>query len=178
VVVAAAIWLWPWPWSRADGPVAASGGVVAAGSIRVAVLPFRPHGMGSDDEGLSEGVAQLLSLNLGELTSMEAVDHRSVLQYWEKGGLKRTPALDPGSLSSLAGALGATTIVLGDVHASGEELRIVADLVDARSGALLAQADVRGSRDGLFELLEALTLALASEMGLPADSSAAGGTNR
>ncbi|MEE9132891.1 MAG: BTAD domain-containing putative transcriptional regulator [Gemmatimonadota bacterium] len=171
VVVAAAIWLWPW--SRADGPVAASGGTVAAGSIRVAVLPFRPHGLGSDDAGLSEGVAQLLSLNLGEMTAMSAVDHRSVLQHWEASDLSQASALNPGPLSSLADALGATTIVLGDVHASGEELRIVADLVDARSGALLARADVRGSRDGLFDLLEALTLALASEMGLPADSSAA-----
>jgi len=174
LVVVVALGVWFWPWSPAEGPAAASTETVAAGSIRIAVLPFTPHGLGSDDEGLSQGIAQLLSLNLDELSSIEAVNHRAVLRYMETRGFDSSSALDPGSLSLLAEDVGASTVLLGDVHASGDQLRIVADLMDAGAGATLARADVRGSRDGLFALLDELALALASSLGLPADASTAG----
>ena len=170
VVVIAAVWLWPW--AGPEGPAAATTReTVAAGSIRVAVLPFTPHGLGSDDEDLSVGVAQLVSLNLDAYNSIDAVSHRAVLQYLETRELDPTSVNDPASLSALAADIGATTVLLGDVHSSGDQLRIVADLVDSNTGAVLAQANVRGSRDALFELLDELTSALSGALGLPADSS-------
>jgi len=173
IVAVVLVGVWFWPWSPAEGPAAASSETVAAGSIRVAVLPFTPHGLGSD-EGLSQGIAQLLSLNLDELSSIEAVNHREVLRYMEASDIHSSSVLDPGSLSLLAEDVGASTVLLGDVHASGDQLRIVADLMDARTGATLAGADVRGSRDGLFALLDELALALASSLGLAADTLTAG----
>jgi DNA-binding SARP family transcriptional activator/TolB-like protein len=168
MVVIAVVWLWPW--AGPEGPAAATRGTVAAGSIRVAVLPFTPHGVGADDGELSVGVAQLVSLNLDSHNSIEAVSHRTVLQVMEARGLDPASANDTSQLSAFAGDIGATTILLGDVHASGDQLRIVADLVDSGTGAVLGEADVRGSRDALFELLDELTVALTVALGISADT--------
>ena len=168
VIVIAAVWLWPW--AGPEGPVAAARETVAAGSIRVAVLPFTPHGLETDDGELSVGVAQLVSLNLDAHNSIDAVSHRTVLQVMEARELDPGSVNDTSQLSSLAADIGATTILLGDVHASGDQLRIVADLVDSGTGTVLAQANVRGSRDALFELLDELTATLAVALGLPADT--------
>jgi len=168
VIVIAAVWLWPW--AGPERPVAAARETVAAGSIRVAVLPFTPHGLETDDGELSVGVAQLVSLNLDAHNSIDAVSHRTVLQVMEARELDLASVNDTSQLSSLAADIGATTILLGDVHASGDQLRIVADLVDSGTGTVLAQANVRGSRDALFELLDELTATLAVALGLPADT--------
>ncbi|NIQ52079.1 MAG: hypothetical protein GWN71_00935, partial [Gammaproteobacteria bacterium] len=145
VAVALAILVWPW---RSEGP---AGGreAVTAESMRVAVLPFTPHGFGADEEGLSEGAAQLVALGLETRGSLEVVPHRRVLAAWERAGLSGARAFNAESLSALAGELGATSLVLGDLHASGDELRIVAELVGSRAGAVLARADIRGPRDSL-----------------------------
>ncbi len=164
VVVIAAVWLWPR--ARSEQPAAAASETVAAGTLRVAVLPFTPHALGSDDENLSAGVAQLVSLNLGAHNSIDAVGHRAVLQAMQAHELDPTSVNGPASWGALAAGVGATMLVLGDVHASGGELRIVADLVDAESGAVLAQANVRGPRDSLFELLDDLCSDLVTELGI------------
>ncbi|NIQ58966.1 MAG: hypothetical protein GWN71_38125, partial [Gammaproteobacteria bacterium] len=54
--------------------------------------------------------------------------------------------------------------VLGDIHASGDELRIIAELVNGRNGAVLARADVRGPRDSLFDMLDTLALSLTENL--------------
>jgi len=166
VVVVAAVWLWPW--AGPAGPAAATTETVAAGSIRVAVLPFTPHGLSADDGELSVGVAQLVSLNLDAYNSIDAVGHRAVLRMIEAREFDSASVNDPSSLSAFAEEVGATTLLFGDVHASGEQLRIVADLVDPVSGAVLVQANVRGSRDDLFDLLDELSSVLAAGLGAPA----------
>ncbi|NIQ58965.1 MAG: hypothetical protein GWN71_38120, partial [Gammaproteobacteria bacterium] len=50
VVAVLAVVFWPW---RGDGPGGAGDVVVTAEAMRVAVLPFAPHGLGEDDDGLS-----------------------------------------------------------------------------------------------------------------------------
>ncbi|NIN70782.1 MAG: hypothetical protein GTO46_02375 [Gemmatimonadetes bacterium] len=161
VVAVLAVVFWPW---RADGPGGAGDEVVTAEAMRVAVLPFALHGFAGDDEGLSAGVAQLLALNLEEFGSQEIVPHHTVLEIWERDGYVGTLTFSAESLGVLAGHMRATSLVLGDIHASGDELRIVAELVGGRTGAVLAGADVRGPRDSLFDMLDALALSLAENL--------------
>ncbi|MGD2152429.1 MAG: BTAD domain-containing putative transcriptional regulator [Gemmatimonadales bacterium] len=172
MVVAAVLAVVFWPW-RGDGPGVAGDEVLAAESMRVAVLPFALHGFGNDDEGLSAGVAQLLAINLEELGSLEIVPHHTVLDVWERGGLSGATALTAESLAVLAVNMQATSLILGDLHASGDEFRIVAELVGGRTGEVLARADVRGPRDSLFGLLDELALSLAADLSARADTTEA-----
>jgi DNA-binding SARP family transcriptional activator/TolB-like protein len=170
VVVLLAVWLWPRP--GAERPMVASMGETPAGLTRIAVLPFTPHGLGSDEDGMSVGVAQLLSLNLNELSAIETVAHRSVLQRWQSSERSPGSMMVPDSLRALGDALGAGALVMGDVHANGGEVRVVADVLDARTGAVLAQEHVRGPRDSLFTLLDDLALSLGGWLDAQVDSSA------
>jgi len=170
VVAVLAVVFWPW---RGAGPGVAGDEVVAAEDMRVAVLPFALHGFGNDDEGLSAGVAQLLAINLEELGALELVPHHAVLDVWERGGLSGATAFTAESLAVLAVNMQATSLILGDLHASGNEFRIVAELVGGRTGVVLAAADVRGPRDSLFGLLDELALSLSSDLSARADTSGA-----
>jgi DNA-binding SARP family transcriptional activator len=167
VVAVLAVAFWPW---RGDGPGGAGDEVLTAESMRVAVLPFAPHGFGDDDEGLSVGVAQLLSLNLEDSGSLEIVPHHTVLEMLEGGGAGGAASFSAESLGVLAVHMQATTLVLGDLHAGGDELRLVAELVGGQTGAVLARANVRGPRDSLFAMLDALAVSLLEDMRAAADS--------
>jgi TolB-like protein len=167
LVAGLAVVFWPW---RGDGPGGAGDAVVTAEAMRVAVLPFAPHGLGEDDDGLSVGVAQLLALNLEGLGSLEVVPHHLVLETWERDGFGGMTVFTAESLGMLAGHMQATSLVLGDIHASGDELRIVAELVGGGTGAVLARADVRGPRDSLFALLDELAVSLAGDLNAGGDT--------
>jgi DNA-binding SARP family transcriptional activator/TolB-like protein len=167
VVAALAVVFWPW---RTAGPGGAGDEMVMGGTTRVAVLPFTPHGFGDNDDGLPVGVAQLLAINLEELGSLEVVPYHTVLEVWEGGGFAGATTFSAESLGVLAGRMQATALVLGDLHASGDELRIVAELVGGRTGAVLARADVRGPRDSLFGMLDGLALLLAEDFQMVEDS--------
>jgi DNA-binding SARP family transcriptional activator len=167
VVTVLAVAFWPW---RGEGPGAAGDEVLAAESTRVAVLPFALHGFVGDDEGLSAGAAQLLAVNLEDLGLLEIVPYHRVLEVLERDGLNGATAFSAESLGVLAANMQATSLVLGDLHAGGDEYRIMAELVSGRTGAVLAQADVRGPRDSLFGMLDALALALAEDLQSAADT--------
>jgi DNA-binding SARP family transcriptional activator/TolB-like protein len=170
VVVTGLLGVWLWPRGTTERPLAAAAGSLASGELRVAVLPLTPHGLGADDEGLSAGVAQLLSLELNDAEGVTTVPHHSVVQHWQAGGAAAASVLDSGSLNALAEELQANAILVGDLHASGRELQVVAEILEAGSGSLLAEAHVRGPRDSLFTLLDDLTLALTRQLRPSPDS--------
>ncbi|HSG82150.1 MAG TPA: BTAD domain-containing putative transcriptional regulator [Gemmatimonadota bacterium] len=158
VVAVSAILIWP----RTEGAGdlgATADAVSAASGLRVAVLPFRIHGSRPDSEGLADGVAQLLSLDLDGQASISTVGHLQVLQA--VGDVRADVApRDVLSMRQLAGDLGATAFVVGDIHRAGNDVRIVAEMIDAQTGALLGRADARGPRDGLFDLIDQLIVGL------------------
>ncbi|NIS67023.1 MAG: hypothetical protein GTO05_18020, partial [Gemmatimonadales bacterium] len=108
LVVAVVVTVLLWPRGEPEVSLDAAAGELAAGELRVAVLPFTPHGMGVDDEGLPVGVAQLLNLQLEQLGVVEMVAHRAVLQHWGESGLATAGGFNPSTLKSLAEALGAS----------------------------------------------------------------------
>jgi DNA-binding SARP family transcriptional activator len=127
-------------------------GDFTAEDVRIAVLPFRSHGMGPDDLGLSDGIAQLLSLNLSERADLETVDYRLVEQRWLAGGYSSASGLRTGVMNEFAAGVGASALLVGDVHASG------------------TGAAVRGHRDSLFVLLDLLAASLAESLRTATDS--------
>ncbi len=152
-----------WPWSL-GGPGGGREELISAGAMRVAVLPFAPHGEGSGDRDLSVSVAQLVSVNLETVGASQVVPHRAVLEVCERYGCVGGTVFDVESLSAISDELGATSLVVGDVHASGDQLRIVAELVGGGTATALARADVRGPRDSLFALLDELAGSLAESV--------------
>ena len=175
-----AIWLWPEQnvFSAAGG---ALDGVVAAEAREIAVLPFRIETSGTSTTESGPALAELLSVNLDGLGAIRTLDYRTVLQAWEGSRLSRQNIQASADLAEFARSLGATALLTGSVHANGDEMRIVADLVSTATGELLTRADVRGPRDEFFDLTDRVTLELLAGVwtatDIPAPRAAATGTS-
>ncbi len=165
-VLALALWLWPRNGTEIRAGAPATG---AAGSWRIAVFPFNPHGLSAEDEGRPEGVAQLLALDL-EREGVVIVPYRQVLRAWSLRTDEGASALGFEDLRSLAVELNGNGIVIGDIHASGPEYRIVAELYQSEGGERLARVDVSGLRDSTFVLVRQLAVALAEALRPPSDA--------
>jgi DNA-binding SARP family transcriptional activator/TolB-like protein len=123
----------------------------------VAVLPFAVSG-GPGVEYLRQGMVDLLSTNLDGAGALRTVDPRAVLA--STGGSSGV-ALDPERARAIARRFGAGLLVLGEVVAAGERLRISAALYDQRQGARpLGQTVVEGKPTELFALVDRLAAQL------------------
>jgi TolB-like protein/tetratricopeptide (TPR) repeat protein len=98
-----------------------------AGPPIVAVLPFAAEGAGGDSQFFADGIHDDLLAQLSRLGSLRVISRSSVQGYRDTDQ----------SAESIGQALGAGMIVEGVVRVLGSQLRMTAQLVDARSGALL-----------------------------------------
>ncbi|HEX2781431.1 MAG TPA: tetratricopeptide repeat protein, partial [Gemmatimonadaceae bacterium] len=125
-----------------------------ASTNAVAVLPFEVRGSG-DVAYLREGMTDLLSTNLDGAGALRSVDPRAVLGMVAR---EEVAHVDPDDARRLANRLGAGLVVLGDVVASGSNVRISATLYDQRPGGdALARGAVDGPLTDLFAMVDQLT---------------------
>jgi DNA-binding SARP family transcriptional activator len=161
LIVAAALWVAPKLGLKGTGGAP----VIEAGELRLAVLPFQLHGFETDlEEGLDTGLAQLMALNFEHLGTIGVVGHRSVLDHWAELRSGADVLFNSSSLKAFASDVGATAVLVGDVHVSSDGYWLVADIMDAASGGVMAKADARGPRDNLWDLVEELARSLAAEV--------------
>ncbi len=150
VLMLAAVGLFTWRSS-------ASGSPVVEGAQRIAVLPFRTSGAGV--ELLGEGLVDLMSTNLDAIGGITTVEPRTVLQRWKERG----STIDLDGALAVGEAVDAGAVILGSVVATGNAVRLTADLY-ARDGDKLATAQVNGHADSVLSLVDGLSLALMREV--------------
>jgi TolB-like protein len=150
VVVLAAVGLFAW---RSQ----ASGSPVVEGAQRIAVLPFRTSGAGV--ELLGEGLVDLMSTNLDAIGGITTVEPRTVLQRWKERG----STIDLEGALAVGEAVDAGAVILGSVVATGNAVRLTADLY-ASKGEKLATAQVNGHADSVLSLVDGLSLALMRDV--------------
>jgi TolB-like protein/DNA-binding winged helix-turn-helix (wHTH) protein len=126
----------------------------------VAVLPFRSLGAGPDTEFLSAGIAEEV------LSSLALVPRLRVISGHSSFAIDWTGAAVP----EIAERLNATVLVSGSVRMVGEELRISARLVDARTDTQVWAQDFDRQYDNVLamqsEISAAIVEALRTELGL------------
>lgn len=121
---------------------------------RIAVMPFRATGPGA--ELLGEGMVDLLSTNLNGVGGVQTVEPRTILQHLERRG-GGTPDLE--SALGIARNVNAGSVLLGSVVATGQRVRLTADLY-AADGSRLAEAQVDGHADSVLTLVDGLSIEL------------------
>lgn len=150
VALAAAAWI-------GFGPKRA--GPVVKGAESIAVLPFSTSGAGV--ELMGEGMVDLLSTNLNAVGGIRAADPRMVLARWKKAG--GTGGADLETALKVAGEVKATAAVLGSIVATGNRVRVSADLY-GQDGKALAHAQVDGASDSVLSLVDSLSLSLVRDI--------------
>jgi len=128
-----------------------------AGPPLVAVLPFAAEGAEADSALFADGIHDDLLTQLSRLGSLRVISRSSVQGY------RNTDR----SARSIGRELGAGIIVEGVVRVLGSQLRMTAQLVDARSGALLWADSYDRPLDttNLFGLQSDIAETIASRIG-------------
>jgi TolB-like protein/Flp pilus assembly protein TadD len=92
----------------------------------IAVLPFENRSEDKANAYFTDGVQDEILTNLSRIADLKVISRTSVLQY--KSGVAR-------NLREIAQQLGVATVVEGSVKRSGNRVRVIAQLVDARNDA-------------------------------------------
>jgi TolB-like protein/Tfp pilus assembly protein PilF len=120
----------------------------------IAVLPLENLSHDPEQEYFADGLTDALITDLGQVAPLRVISRTSVVQY------KRTKKLLP----QIAQELDVDAVVEGTVQRSGNQVRITAQLVEARTDRhLWAQTYVRDSGE-LIQLEEQTALAIAHEV--------------
>lgn len=89
----------------------------------VAVLPFTPFTKTVEDESFADGVHDDILTQLSKIADLKVISRTSVMQY------KETTKL----VSDIASELGVANILEGSVRRAGDQIRIVAQLINAET---------------------------------------------
>ncbi len=89
----------------------------------IAVLPFTPFGDEREDEIFADGVHDDILTQLSKIADLKVISRTSVMQY--KGTTKL--------ISVIAKELGVADVLEGSVRRAGDQIRIVAQLINAKT---------------------------------------------
>ena len=133
----------------------APGEALADAAPGVAVLPFSVQGDGL--EVWREGAVDLVGSNIDGAAGLRAIDSRTLLARWRE---TVPDGEEPDLATSLevARRTGARYAVLGSAVALGRDLRLSADIYELASGKSLGQAQVQGSPDSVYMLVDRLSI--------------------
>jgi hypothetical protein len=154
VVLSVVVWLVikPNPGGAAGAADDAHGTPRTAGA-KVAVLPIEAL-VSRDAAQFGRSTAQLLTDALSSRYQVPTSDGHELLGHWAADGLKTDAPLD--RKAAFAYEHGANQMVLGTAVESGRQLRLSIDVYDTHDLNRLTHADVTGSGDSLFPLVERL----------------------
>ena len=111
LAVAVAVWSW---WGRPAASVP---------DKSIAVLPFVNFSDSKEDEYFSDGITEDIMAHLAKISELTVIGRTSVMQY--KGTAKR--------LRDIGEELGVATLLEGSIRRAGGKVRIVSQLIDART---------------------------------------------
>lgn len=89
----------------------------------IAVLPFTPFTKTEDDQSFADGMHDDILTQLSKIGDLKVISRTSVMQY------KETTKL----ISDIAKELGVVNILEGSIRRSGDKVRVVAQLINART---------------------------------------------
>jgi TolB-like protein/Flp pilus assembly protein TadD len=139
-------------WRPTSGPPVA----IAPGVIRsIAVLPLDNYSGDSSQDYFAEGMTDELTADLATISQLRVISRGSAMQF---KGAQRPPTPE------IARILNVDAIVEGSVRRVGDNVRITAQLIDARADKhLWARTFERNSRD-VLALQDELASAIATEI--------------
>ena len=130
----------------------------------LAVLDLRNLLGNPEDEWIGSGVAETLTADLARLGGLTVVARHRVLKTARQvlaGGAPGAP-----DLIELGGLLGCRWVLSGSFQRVGPAVRITTSLVEVATGRMIAGEKLDGSMDGIFDMQDRLSRAVASSLSL------------
>ena len=131
---------------------------------RVAVLPFANLTRKEDDDWLATAFSDSLTFGLQSLDNLLLVSRTSLVQAYRDHALREADHLEPQTVERFARSLGVRYYVHGSYQRVGEQLRVVARLVEIASGTIRAQESVTDRAANLLQLEDELARRFAANL--------------
>lgn len=120
----------------------------------IAVLPFLDLSASGDQDYFAQGIAEQLLDLLAKNTQMQVAARTSSFQFKS----------DPDDIIRIGELLRVNYVVEGSVRRDGDQVRITAQLIDARSGYHEWSETYTRSMTGIFALQDEISRAIADEL--------------
>jgi serine/threonine protein kinase/Flp pilus assembly protein TadD len=143
ILVAAGVYLFS---SRSPSP--------SVSSKSIAVLPFENLSDNKEDEYFSDGITDDIIAHLSKITDLKVISRTSVMQY--KGTAKH--------VREIGRELDVATVLEGSVRRSGNQLRIVAQLIDAHNEGHLWAETYDREMTQIFAIQSAVAQSIATAL--------------
>lgn len=153
VASGALAWLEPWA-ARVEAASTADMKLPLPDRPSVAILPFVVASENPDDRLFADAVSEDLTRSLARVAGLFVIARSSTLDYV---GERASPA-------RAAEDLGVRHVVRATLRRSGDRVRIDAELIDALSGRIVWSDRLERTSADVFDLQDALVLALASRL--------------
>jgi TolB-like protein len=137
---------------------------VTAGKSRVAVLPFENLTRQSDDDWLANAFSDSLTLGLRSLDGLLLVSRSGIAQAYRDHGFREADRQEPENILRLSKSLGIRYYVHGSYQRIGNQVRVVARLVEIGPGTIKTQESVTDELANLLQLEETLARKFAASL--------------
>jgi TolB-like protein/class 3 adenylate cyclase/Tfp pilus assembly protein PilF len=155
VILAAVIWiavLRDRP--EASRTVEVSKPIAANAMPIIAILPFANQTGDASQDYFADGVTEEVINALGRFNTLRVIGRNAVLRYKQK----------PPTQEEIASELGATYLVVGSVRRSGKNVRIAAQLTEARADTLLWSDRYDGEIAEIFDFQDTIARRIAGTL--------------
>lgn len=122
----------------------------------IAVLPFESFSGDKDNEYFADGLADTLLHKLAQISDLKVIARNSSFQF--KGSNK--------DVRGIGEILGVATILEGSVQRSGDQIRIIAQLVRTDDGVHIWSQSFDGAAGDIFDLQDQVTSSIVDQFQL------------
>jgi eukaryotic-like serine/threonine-protein kinase len=132
-------------------------------SLSVAVIDFQNITGHDDDEWLSGGIAETVTVDLAKISLLRVVSRervQKILAQYEDSNFSDRRIIDVGQQLKVG------WIVWGAYQKMGNRIRITAHFTDVRTGNLIKSTKVDGSMDDIFDLQDTIIINLKDSLNL------------
>ena len=145
--------------ARSSRPVTAAPPPLAAGPVvlerSVAVLPFENLSADQDNAFFADGVQGEVLNDLAKVADLKVISRTSVLPYKKETNR---------NLREIGQALGVTYVVEGSVQRAGNQIRVTAQLIDARTDAHRWSEHYDRNLSDVFAIQSEIAQAIAAQL--------------
>lgn len=133
------------------------------GRISVAVMPFQNQSGDSLFNVWQEGIQNLLITSLSNSEELSVRQYETMYNVIGAKKLVNYASITPSFASELATKLEANTVIVGNIHKSGNILRITANLLDSRNEEIYKSFEIDGvSENDFFNITDSLSALIKS----------------
>ena len=151
----AGAWWWTWTHAPAVPMQRAVGATPPAAEKSIAVLPFENLSSDKDNAYFTDGVQDEILTDLAKVADLKVIARSSVMQYKSD---------TPRNLREIAAQLGVAHVLEGSVQRAGNQVRVTAQLIDARTETHQWADHYDRPLDNVFAIQSEIAQAIAGQL--------------